>query len=268
MPRKATVSPRWRWIISMNDSPTPTETANRTRRPRHHARRPHPRHPSSPHSGRSAARSIRGRSSQGSTRADGGWRCPAWLRTSQTHPSQRTVATMRFLEVPAHRLDEAASLFAAKPIRSHSADEPWMAAFPAVPVPDIDAFAVPLVAYDDDGNRLGYGGGNYDRVLPLASPGCDGCRRRLCRTTRGRRYPRRHTTCVFPSYQPESSIATPTATVPEKQLDTAETATHKPVHHPIQYGIPARYRRNTTNRHAEYRDACILGWCCPGKLSG
>ena len=77
---------------------------------------------------------------------------------------------MRLLEVPAHRLDEAASLFAAKPIRSHSADEPWMAAFPAVPVPDIDAFVVPLVAFDDDGNRLGYGGGNYDRVLPLASP--------------------------------------------------------------------------------------------------
>lgn len=101
-----------------------------------------------------------------------GWRLalPCMVRTSQTHPSQRPVATMRFLEVPAHRLDEAASLFAAKPIRSHSADEPWMAAFPAVPVPDIDAFVVPLVAYDDDGNRLGYGGGNYDRVLPLASP--------------------------------------------------------------------------------------------------
>ena len=92
------------------------------------------------------------------------------VRTSQTHPSQRPVATMRFLEVPAHRLDEAASLFAAKPIRSHSTDEPWMATFPAVPVPDIDAFVVPLVAYDDDGNRLGYGGGNYDRALPLASP--------------------------------------------------------------------------------------------------
>ena len=101
-----------------------------------------------------------------------GWRLalPCMVRTSQTHPSQRPVATMRFLEVPAHRIDEAASLFAAKPIRSHSADEPWMATFPAAPIPDIDAFVVPLVAFDDDGNRLGYGGGNYDRVLPLASP--------------------------------------------------------------------------------------------------
>lgn len=97
-----------------------------------------------------------------------GWRLalPCMVRTSR----QRPVATMRFLEVPAHRIDEAASLFAAKPIRSHSADEPWMAAFPAVPVSDIDAFVVPLVAFDDDGNRLGYGGGNYDRALPLASP--------------------------------------------------------------------------------------------------
>lgn len=97
-----------------------------------------------------------------------GWRLalPCMVRTSR----QRPVATMRFLEVPAHRIDEAASLFAAKPIRSHSADEPWMATFPAVPIPDIDAFVVPLVAFDDDGNRLGYGGGNYDRALPLASP--------------------------------------------------------------------------------------------------
>lgn len=101
-----------------------------------------------------------------------GWRLalPCMVRPSQTHSSQRPVATMRFLEVPAHRLDEAVSLFAAKPIRSHSVDEPWMATFPAVPVPDIDAFVVPLVAFDDDGNRLGYGGGNYDRALPLASP--------------------------------------------------------------------------------------------------
>ena len=45
-----------------------------------------------------------------------------------------------------------------------------MATFPAVQTPDIDAFVVPLVAFDDDGNRLGYGGGNYDRALPLASP--------------------------------------------------------------------------------------------------
>ena len=31
---------------------------------------------------------------------------------------------------------------------------------------DLDAVVVPLVAFDDDGNRLGYGGGNYDRLLP------------------------------------------------------------------------------------------------------
>ena len=43
-----------------------------------------------------------------------------------------------------------------EPVRGHAAT-------------DIDLAVVPLVAFDDDGNRLGYGGGNYDRALPFAS---------------------------------------------------------------------------------------------------
>ena len=38
--------------------------------------------------------------------------------------------------------------------------------FAAIAAEDLDAVVVPLVAFDDDGNRLGYGGGNYDRLLP------------------------------------------------------------------------------------------------------
>jgi 5-formyltetrahydrofolate cyclo-ligase len=43
---------------------------------------------------------------------------------------------------------------------------------PDGPIGEPDVIFVPLLAFDDDGNRLGYGGGFYDRTL-AALPGCD-----------------------------------------------------------------------------------------------
>lgn len=44
--------------------------------------------------------------------------------------------------------------------------------FPLVAPGEIDFAVVPLVAFDARGARLGYGGGNYDRYLPLLRRDC------------------------------------------------------------------------------------------------
>ncbi|WP_232501815.1 5-formyltetrahydrofolate cyclo-ligase [Eggerthella sp. YY7918] len=72
---------------------------------------------------------------------------------------------MVFLEVDRESFEACELPFLAQPTKALERDDPILAQFSVVEPTDIDVVVVPLVACDAANNRMGYGGGHYDRFL-------------------------------------------------------------------------------------------------------
>lgn len=79
--------------------------------------------------------------------------------------------TMCMREVSRKTWKQGSVPFICSPIEAFEEDEPVLAPHAIVAPENVDMVIVPLVAFDAENHRLGYGGGNYDTFLSRTQPG-------------------------------------------------------------------------------------------------
>lgn len=86
--------------------------------------------------------------------------------------SKKTLGSKGSTRKTALEQGESGVPFLLHPLRRYHHDSPELASMPYVSADELDMLVCPCVAFDAQGNRLGYGAGNYDRYLSqLLVPG-------------------------------------------------------------------------------------------------
>lgn len=83
-----------------------------------------------------------------------------------------TQQTMEMRAVPAEAFRINSVPFLNDPLKEYRHDSPELSEMPYVAASEIDFLVVPAVGFDEHGNRLGYGAGNYDRYLSQLTDVC------------------------------------------------------------------------------------------------
>lgn len=89
--------------------------------------------------------------------------CTTMRNTTTSH---RTTKEMRFFAIKRDAFDTLKTSILNHQLHVYKRAELKNAGLREVAPSELDAVVVPLVAFDDQGFRLGYGGGNYDQFLP------------------------------------------------------------------------------------------------------
>lgn len=88
------------------------------------------------------------------------------------NPAHLTEQTMEMRLVDAERFRAGDVPFLTNPLRRYEHASADLEAFPYVAADELTLIVVPVVGFDAEGNRLGYGAGNYDRYLAQIPADC------------------------------------------------------------------------------------------------
>lgn len=97
---------------------------------------------------------------------------PVMVSNAHGCSASSVAQTMEMRLVSEERYLENTVPFLLRPLASYRHESEELTAFPFVAGNDLDMIVVPVVSFDAQGNRLGYGGGNYDRYLTQRSEAC------------------------------------------------------------------------------------------------